>query len=313
MSKFEVGQTIADRYHLTRKLGKGGMGEVFLATDATNGEEVALKTLHAHFANNKYALARFVREVNTAYQLHHPGIVRIFDACQWENTLFYTMEYVDGKSLRHWLNQRGRLQFGSAVRVLCLVADALSHAHHITIHRDLSPENIMVLKDGSIRILDFGLAKMEDNFKDLTVVGVNLGKLAYNAPEQQQDAAHVDLRADIYPLGVMFFEMLTGQRPKPGQRITDLCPDLPPEADAFLEKAMAADPEKRFSSAQAFRAALLALYARSSKGEWGAPLVARGPFFRLLALLQALHPGNSRFLRRLWQYRLKFPPRARRQ
>ena len=91
------------------------------------------------------------------------GIVKILDACKVDNMLFYTMEYVEGKTLRRWLQTRHRLEFQSVVRVLCLVADALSHAHKITIHRDLSPENIMVLKDGSIRLLDFGLAKLDDS------------------------------------------------------------------------------------------------------------------------------------------------------
>lgn len=310
MSKFNVGQTVADRYVLTKKLGKGGMGEVYLATDTATGQEVALKTLHAQFVNNKVALARFVREVNTAYQLHHPGIVKIYDACHWENTLFYTMEYVDGKSLRLWLNQRGRLKLGSVVRVLCLVADALSHAHHITIHRDLSPENIIVLKDGSVRLLDFGLAKLQDKFKDLTMVGMNLGKLAYTAPEQQEDASRVDLRADIYSLGVMFFEMLSGQRPQPGQKLTDLCPELPPEADVFVEKALAHDPDKRFPSASAFRGELLALYALASNGQRTHGGASRRRLVRLRAYFQRWRAGNSRFLRQLWRYRLKFPSRA---
>lgn len=312
MSKLEIGQTVADRYLLTRKLGKGGMGEVFLATDTSNGQEVALKTLHAQFMNNNYALARFVREVNTAYQLHHPGIVKIYDACQWQNIMFYTMEYVEGKSLRHWMNQRGKLKLDSVVRILCLVADALSHAHHLTIHRDLSPENIMVLKDGTIRILDFGLAKIQDKFKDLTMAGVNLGKLAYMAPEQQKDAAHVDHRADIYPLGVMFFEMLTGQLPRPGQRITELCPELPLEANAFLDRAMAADPEKRFPSAQAFRAELLALYHRCPKHHGSAVVQNRPESPKVFAILHWRRITDSRFMKWLRYSRLKQMFRSRR-
>lgn len=312
MSKLEIGQTVADRYLLTRKLGKGGMGEVFLATDTSSGQEVALKTLHAQFMNNNYALARFVREVNTAYQLHHPGIVKIYDACQWQNIMFYTMEYVEGKSLRHWMNQRGKLKLDSVVRILCLVADALSHAHHLTIHRDLSPENIMVLKDGTIRILDFGLAKIQDKFKDLTMAGVNLGKLAYMAPEQQKDAARVDHRADIYPLGVMFFEMLTGQRPRPGQRITEFCPELPPEADAFHARAMAADPEKRFPSAQAFRAELLALYHRCAKHNGSAAVQNRPESSRVFAILHWRRIADSRFMKWLRYSRLKQMFRSRR-
>lgn len=257
---FETGKLIANRYIIRQKLGRGGMGSVFLALDKKTGQQVALKMLHAKYAYSKHAMARFIREVKTARSLNHPGIVKIYDAYKTDDMLFYTMEYLEGKSLRRWLQHRKRLDFGSVVRVLCLVADALAHAHQITIHRDLSPENIMVLPDGSIRILDFGLAKLDDEFKGLTVVGVNLGKLQYMAPEQQLNPAAVDYRADLFSLGVMFFELLTGQAPKPGLKISELCPGLPPEADAFAAKAMASDPEMRFQSAREFRDALLLLY-----------------------------------------------------
>ncbi len=257
---FAPGTLVADRYLIQNKLGKGGMGEVFLAMDQSTGQAVALKTLHAKYASSKHATARFVREVKTSRSLDHPGIVKIYDARKWGDILFYTMEYIDGKSLRRWLQQRQKLELGNAVRVLCLVADALSHAHRITIHRDLSPENIMVLRDGSIRLLDFGLAKLDDQFKGLTMVGVNLGKLQYMAPEQQVNPAGVDHRADIYPLGIMFFEMLTGRPPQPGQKLSALCPELPHEVDDFMAKATAPDPEQRFATARAFRMALVDLY-----------------------------------------------------
>lgn len=257
---FETGKTIAGRYVIRDKIGRGGMGSVFLALDKKTDQLVALKMLHSKYAGSKHAVARFVREVTTARSLNHPGIVKILDACKADNILFYTMEYVEGKTLRRWLQARQRLEFQSVVRVLCLVADALSHAHQITIHRDLSPENIMVLKDGSIRLLDFGLAKLDDQFKGLTVVGANLGKLQYMAPEQQADPAGVDYRADLYSLGVMFYELLSGRAPVPGQKLSVMCPGLPPGVDAFAEKAMAPDPDDRFQSAFEFREALLALY-----------------------------------------------------
>lgn len=259
-TQFEPGAIVADRYIVRRSLGRGGMGEVFLVTDTKTSQDVALKTLHAKYASSKHAMARFVREVKTARSLDHPGIVKILDARQWGETLFYTMEYIDGKSLRRWIQQKHRLDFGSAVRVLCLVADALTHAHRITIHRDLSPENIMVLRDGSIRVLDFGLAKLDDQFKGLTMMGVNLGKLQYMAPEQQTNPSGVDHRADIFPLGVMFYEMLTGRAPHPGQKLTDLRPDLPREANAFVEKALAPNPDARFPTVRDFRNALVELY-----------------------------------------------------
>ncbi len=257
---FDVGKIIAERYEIQQKLGRGGMGSVFLVYDQKTGRRMALKMLHEKYAGSKHAIARFIREVTTARSLNHPGIVKIYDACKVGNVLFYTMEYVEGKTLRQWLQERHRLEFKSVVRVLCLVADALSHAHQITIHRDLSPENIMVIRNGAVRLLDFGLAKLDDQFKGLTVVGTNLGKLRYTAPEQQMDPANVDYRADLYSLGVMFFELLAGRAPHPGQKLSQLCPGLPPGVDAFAEKAMAPLPENRFQSATEFRDALLALY-----------------------------------------------------
>jgi len=257
---FEPNKTLAGRYVLRNRIGRGGMGSVYLALDKKNGQYVALKMLHPKYSGSRQAVARFVREVTTSRNLNHPGIVKIFDARKEDNMLFYTMEYIEGKTLRRWLQTRHRLAFPSVVRVLCLVAEALTHAHRITIHRDLSPENIMVLRDGSIRLLDFGLAKLDDQFKGLTMVGSNLGKLHYMAPEQQSNPAGVDLRADIYSMGVMFYELLTGRAPAPGQKLSVLRPDLPPGADAFVEKALAPDPNQRFQSAFEFREELLKLF-----------------------------------------------------
>lgn len=170
------------------------------------------------------------------------------------------MEYVEGKSLRQSLQERGRFQMKTVVRILSLVADALEHAHRFTIHRDLSPENIMLVPDGSVRLLDFGLAKLDDNYKDLTSVGTNLGRIEYMAPEQQINASTVDVRADIYPLGIMFFELLVGRRPKFNEKITDLCPELPCEAIEFMRKTTDPDPDKRMHTVGAFRDELLRIH-----------------------------------------------------
>ena len=263
--QLQPGNIIANRYVIKKKLGRGGMGEVFLVTDKETNTDVALKTLHAKYATSRQAISRFVREVQTVRKLNHPGIVKVLDARKWQNTLFYTMEYIEGKSLRLWLQQQRRLDLASVVRVLCLVADALSHAHEVTIHRDLSPENIMVSRDGSVRLVDFGLAKLDDQFKGLTSIGANLGKAHYMAPEQQNNPAGVDHRADIYPLGVIFFELLTGRAPLPGLKISTLRPDLPPETDAFVEKALAPNPDHRYATALDFKKAIMQIYRLSQQ------------------------------------------------
>jgi len=317
---------VADRYEIRSMVGKGGMGQVFKALDRASGREVALKTLHPKYAGNKQALSRFVREVKLARQLHHPGIVKVFDARQWQETLFYTMEYLDGRSLRQWLREDKRLSLRATVRVLCLVCEALDHAHSITIHRDLSPENVMVLPDGSIRVLDFGLAKLDDKFKGLTRVGFNLGKIDYMAPEQEQDASMVDHRADLYSLGVMFYELLAGRPPRmmfeaamekqlavmetvkgcvgPFVRLTDIRPELPPETNAFVEKALAKNPVERFSSAVEFRGELLKLYTAYRKSHGAAPVpvgdertpnpARPGILGRLKSFLLGRFPRNQR-------------------
>ncbi len=266
MVKFEPGSVIADRYIIKKRLGKGGMGVVFLAEDIKAKRIVALKTLLDKYAANQHAAVRFVREANTLVRLDHPGIMKIYDARQWQGTLFYVMEYVEGKSIYEWLKEKKTLPLNSVVRVLCLIADALTHAHRLTIHRDLAPENVMVLPNGSVRLLDFGLAKLDDRYKDLTCADTNLGRIEYIAPEQQIAPAKVDKRADIYPLGIMFFEMLVGRRPKFGEKITTFCPELPPEADEFMRRATAADPDDRIPTAHAFRDELLRVY-KIAKGE----------------------------------------------
>ncbi len=251
---------IAGRYEVIKPLGRGGMGKVFLVHDKQSSQKLALKLMRAQYQHNQRAIARFLREVEAVRQLNHPCIVKIFDAQVEGEQLFYTMEYVDGRSVRDWLMKKGPLSFGNTVRILALIADALEHAHKITIHRDLSPDNVMVCRDGSVRLMDFGLAKLTDDQTPLTMVGANLGKIQYSAPEQRKNAAGVDKRADIYPLGIMFFEMLIGRRPQSGDKLSKLRPDLPKECDEFLDKATAYNPDERFQSAKEFRDALMDLY-----------------------------------------------------
>jgi serine/threonine protein kinase len=254
------GKIIAGRYTIVRTLGRGGMGKVLLVDDQLTGERVALKMLRAMHLANDQVVARFLREIDAVRRLDHPCIVKIYDAKHTDTELYYTMEYVRGISLRQWRQQKGNLAFASVTRVLCLVADGLEHAHKVTVHRDISPENIMVMKDGTVRLLDFGLAKLEDNNPNLTRIGVGMGKVMYLPPEQRYNAAKVDHRADIFPLGVILYELLTGKLPKPEAPLSLLRPDLPRELDAFLAKATAEAPSARYQTAREFRIALLEIY-----------------------------------------------------
>ncbi|HIJ65833.1 MAG TPA: serine/threonine protein kinase [Candidatus Hydrogenedentes bacterium] len=302
MGRFNPGDTIAKRYRVQRMLGRGGMGEVYLVQDRRTGQRLALKTLLTQYAQHNRAVQRFAREVNVVRQLNHPCIIKVYDAGRIDALLYYTMDYVEGKSLRAWLQQRGRLGVGSTVRILSLLCHALEHAHQFTIHRDLSPDNIMILRDGAIKLVDFGLAKVLNDETAFTRIGVRLGKMQYSAPEQNRSAAEVDRRADIYSVGVMFFELLTGQFPKPGQRLTELVPVLPPECDAFVEKTMARAPEDRFADAKETRAALAQVY-RAYVGKQKPPEAEPPPRPRL----------RSRIRQRLAAFWRRIIPRSRKR
>lgn len=251
------GDKIDDRYEVIKGIGRGGMGVVYLVNDTQNGQRLALKSILPQYASHEYAVKRFIREVNAVRKMNHPCIVKIFDAKKSDDLLYYTMEYLEGQSLYRWMQRRGQMGLGSTVRVLSLLCSALEHAHQFTVHRDLSPDNVMVMKDGSIKLLDFGLAKLTTVESSFTMIGTHLGKREYNAPEQQANARDVDLRADIYSLGVIFFEMLAGERPEDDKRLVEMRPDLPRECDAIVLKCMAENPDDRFANALELRRALM--------------------------------------------------------
>ncbi len=271
MPGFEEGAFFADRYEIKSQLGRGGMGMVYLAKDWKNERQVALKTLLPKYAQLPQAVARFEREISAAGRIDHPAVVKIYDSGKVDGTLYYAMEYVDGKSVRSWMRERKkkgkRVGLNSTVRILGMVCGALEKAHEFTIHRDLSPENVMVSRDGQVKLLDFGLAKLIETDQDLTRVGVTLGKIQYSSPEQRADAKHVDHRTDIYALGVMFYELLSGELPMPGVKLKKLVPWLTPAGEAFVAKAMADDPSARFQSAREFKDAMMVLYEQAREIE----------------------------------------------
>ncbi len=265
MADFEVGDLFAERYEILKELGRGGMGMVYLVIDRKTQKRRALKTLLPKYAANKQAVRRFAREVNASRRIDHPCVVKIYDAGEVDKILYYTMEYIEGKNVRAWMRERKKktgkaIGLGSTVRILGMLCSALEQAHKFTIHRDLSPENVMVMRDGRVKLLDFGLAKLDSTDADLTRIGVSLGKIQYSAPEQRVDAKNVDHRADIYSLGVMFYEMLSGELPTDGTPLTQRVAGLPPEVDAFVDRCMAQDPEDRFGSAMEVRRALKLIF-----------------------------------------------------
>ncbi len=216
---------LRDRYVIRRELGAGGMAVVFLADDLKHERQVAIKVLHPHLTETMAAV-RFLREVTIAANLVHPHILPLHDSGEAGRFLYYVMPYIEGESLRTKLARHGKLSVVETTRILHQVADALSYAHaRRIVHRDIKPENIMLTGRNAV-VADFGIAKAvaaatrsdhTESPSNLTSVGAVLGTPAYMAPEQAMGDPNVDHRVDIYALGVMAYEMLTGRQPFTGQ------------------------------------------------------------------------------------------------
>ncbi|HBP19609.1 MAG TPA: hypothetical protein DEA08_17695 [Planctomycetes bacterium] len=253
-------------YKLERPLGEGAMGVVYLAQDLRRSQQVALKVLKVRGELSSEDRARFAREINTSAQLTHPNIIRVLDCGEVPPYLYYSMEYVPGKSLKSWIEKHGALPLTSVLRVSVQVADALEHARQRNVvHRDVKPENIIVQADGHAKLADFGLAKniMTSGASGLTRPGDGLGTLPYMPPEQIADALYADHRSDIYSLGATIFHMLTGQAPFKAKTplqffnkirneqpppIKDFRQDVPQVLINMIEKSMAKDVEDRFQT-----------------------------------------------------------------
>jgi tRNA A-37 threonylcarbamoyl transferase component Bud32 len=320
------GARIADRYVIEERLGEGGMGVVFRARDERLGRAVAVKVLLASSVGDAAARARLVREARAAAGLEHPGIVHVYDVGETaDGGAFLVMELVRGKSLRDRIAEGG-LTVAEASRVVLDVARALSFAHTAGfVHRDVKPDNVMVRDDGRAVILDFGLAKsftasalaqtIDAGALTLTAKGAMVGTPAYLAPEQAQGEA-ADARVDQFALAVMAYEVFTGRLPWQGQTAAAVVaslmrddpepvqssrPDLPPELDAVLRRALQKRPEGRFADVEAFAARLASATGTtvSPRGSrrmlWmgGAGIAAAVLFFGAGSLRNASPVGTS--------------------
>ena len=258
------------RYRIVRELGQGAMGVVYEAEDPLLGRRVALKTIHralsADPATGELFEKRFFAEARAAAGLSHPGIVVVHDVGRDESgRLFIALEQLTGQTLEQRLLTKGALAWEEALRVAAGVADALHHAHSRgIIHRDVKPGNVMILESGEAKILDFGIARLPAS--DLTTGGATLGSPSYMAPERM-DGASPDPRADVFSLGAVLYEMLTGQKAFGGKDlptivrkvcfespvpVAHLRPDAPPAADHITSRALAKDPAERYPTARAF-------------------------------------------------------------
>lgn len=268
---------LADRYELNQQLGAGGMAEVYLGRDRVLGRTVAVKTLLAQYAGDAHFIERFRREAQHAAALNHPNVVSVYDTGSDNGTYFIVMEYVDGRTLRDIIREEGPLLPERVAEIAADVCSGLAFAHgHDIIHRDVKPANIMITSSGGVKVADFGIARAASG-DTVTQTAMVLGTAQYFSPEQAQSQP-VDARSDLYALGVVMYEMLTRQVPFTGSSPVAIAykhvkeeatlpsrinPDVPPDMEAIVMKAMAKNPANRYQNAQEMREDLLrALHGR---------------------------------------------------
>ena len=259
-----TGEVIDGRYQLTRVVASGGMATIYAALDLRLDRQVAVKVMHPHLAQDEQFVSRFIREAKAAASLSHPNIVSVLDQ-GWNQggvpCVFIVMELVEGATLRDYLHEQGSLTVERALQIMTPVASALAAAHKLGItHRDIKPENILVSKEGRIKIADFGLARGALLGNTMTAESsVILGSVSYLSPEQVQRGV-ADARSDIYSLGIVLFEILTGQKPYQGddpvqiaiRHVNERVPapstlksTISAEVDALVLSATDIDPDKR--------------------------------------------------------------------
>jgi serine/threonine-protein kinase len=269
MQRIEPDTLIDGRYRILRKLGSGGMADVYMAEDQQLGRRVALKVLHRRFAEDEQFVERFRREASSAAGLSHPNVVAIFDRGEWDGTYYISMELVEGRTLKDIVREKGPAPPEAAVDLTLQILRAARYAHKQGIvHRDIKPHNVLIDHDGRVRVTDFGIARAGTS--DITETGSVMGTAQYLSPEQAQGRP-VDERADLYAIGIVLYELLTGQVPFDADSpVTvalkqvsempvppaELVPAIPPAIDAVVLHALEKDPDRRWQSADEFIAAL---------------------------------------------------------
>ncbi|MCQ2417548.1 MAG: Stk1 family PASTA domain-containing Ser/Thr kinase [Oscillospiraceae bacterium] len=257
-----IGKKLDGRYEITERIGEGGMADVYRATDVVDNKTVAVKILKKEFAENEEFLRRFRNESKAIAVLNHPNIVKVFDVGFSERIQFIVMEYIDGFTLNEYMEQEGQLSWKDAVHFITQILRALQHAHSKGIvHRDIKPQNIMMLRDGTIKVMDFGIAKFarEDG---KTGTDKAIGTVHYISPEQAR-GGDTDAKSDIYSVGVMLYEMLTGKKPFDSDNPVSIAvmhmqqqvplpdtinPDIQIGLEEIILKAMEKNPEDRYQN-----------------------------------------------------------------
>jgi len=277
MSGDMIGRVIKGRYKLIDELGRGSFATVYIARDTKNNRIYAVKVMHIEFSDDGELLARFQREAHILTQFRDPHIVQIFDYGDEVDLHYIVMDYIDGQNLKYHILTHGPLDALRALDYSRQIAQGLDTAYkHGVVHRDIKPQNIVINSMDEVKITDFGLARSRETVT-LTQSNVFMGTAYYIPPEQAESGRSADTRSDLYSVATVLFEMLTGRPPFEGEtavdivikhmneKIPSICrirPDLPPEMDQFMQKAMAKSPADRYNTPREFISAIDKLLQR---------------------------------------------------
>ena len=275
------GQKISDRYQIIKSIGEGGMANVYLAYDTILERNVAVKVLRGDLANDEKFVRRFQREALQASSLSHPNIVEVYDVGEDNGEYYIVMEYVEGKHLKGLLKKRGKLTIPEVVDIMIQVTSGLTVAHDsYIIHRDIKPQNIMILDNGLVKLTDFGIA-LAMNSTQLTQTNSVMGSVHYLPPEGASGKG-VTLQSDIYSLGILMYELLTGKLPFRGETAVEIAlkqlkepmpsirkeiPDIPQSIENIILRATAKNPKNRYADAREMHDDLLTCLDESRKNE----------------------------------------------
>ena len=256
------GQIIGGRYEIVKSIGEGGMANVYLANDKILDRKVAIKVLRGDLANDEKFIRRFQREAQSVANLSHPNIVEVYDVEEEEGQHYIVMEYIEGKTLKQLLQKRGSLTLSEVIDIMLQLTDGLAHAHDAyIIHRDIKPQNIMIQDDGLVKITDFGIA-MALNATQLTQTNSVMGSVHYLPPEQANGKSST-IKSDIYSLGILMYELITGSVPFKGDNAVEIAlkhlkekipsirrqnPTIPQSVENIVLKATAKNPKNRYDS-----------------------------------------------------------------